>query len=111
MSYFSKKSEWKSEMQRIALAVALSGTIVCAESHASHAQIAIYPEEVAVCRLFPPWYPRSWELMVRPPCLIYYEEHLPFYEVPSYRLPAGHPARHAHYRPSRRPYLRPGWWW
>jgi hypothetical protein len=52
----------------------------------------IEPSGFVRCYL-PPWYPRGWELMIRP-CAPYY------YSVP-YRA----------HRVHRRPYLRPGWWW
>ena len=51
----------------------------------------------------PYWYPQSWTVMTRLHCL------------PEYSAIYYHRHRHAGYRrtyiASRRPYLRPGWWW
>jgi hypothetical protein len=64
----------------------------------------------------PYWYPQSWTVMTRHHCLpeysaIYYHPvarpHYRHRHVQSHRL-----VRVAGYRiASRRPYLRPGWWW
>jgi hypothetical protein len=67
----------------------------------------------------PYWYPQSWTVMTRHHCLpeysaIYYHPvarpHYRHRHVQSHRL-----VRVADYRrtyiASRRPYLRPGWWW
>ena len=95
-------------MQRLALAVVLTATMLCGEARTpAHAQIV-------ACQPFPPSFPRSWELLVRRPCLIYYG-YGPYYEAPTYYRPAAtypqRPAHHVRYRFDRRPYLRPGWWW
>jgi len=55
--------------------------------------VACWPWGAGGWGWYPPGYPRSWALNLRPCSLNYYP--------PSY-----------HYRrPHGRPYLRPGWWW
>jgi hypothetical protein len=95
-------------MQRLALALAVTATMLCCGS-ATRAQA-----EFAACQPLPPWYPRGWELMVRYPCVIY--AYGPAYYPPAYYpYPAAYPHQrlsiHAAHRIHRRPYLRPGWWW
>jgi hypothetical protein len=90
-------------MQRLALALALITTILCASSpmpaHAGSWDVD-YP--IAVCGSYPPWYPRGWELIVRPRCRYFgsYYYHTTYHRYPSRAY--GH---------HHRPYLRPGWWW
>jgi hypothetical protein len=59
-------------MQRRALALAVTATMLCCGS-ATSAQTGtvLYPAEFAACQPLPPWYPRGWELMVRYPCVTY----------------------------------------
>jgi hypothetical protein len=70
---------------------------------------AVYPVGLAACWPLPAWYPYSWEIVEHTPC------------PPGYYLIPGvlHPHRYStatargHHiiYASRRPYLRPGWWW
>src|SRR5262245_10725425 len=97
---------WEAGVQRLALALAVTTTMLCC-GWAARAQVAICPP-------LPPWYPRGWELMVRYPCVIY--GYGPSYYPPAYYpYPAAYPYQcvsiHAAHRVHRRPYLRPGWWW
>src|SRR5262249_48387150 len=66
---------WEDMMGRIALLAAAAAAILClatAPSMRAQAQ-GFYPVETCV---FPPWYPRGWELMVRcPPS--YYQPYYP----------------------------------
>jgi hypothetical protein len=89
-------------MQRLALALALITTILCAGStmpaHAGSWDVD-YP--IAVCGSYPPWYPRGWELIVRPRCRYFGS----YYPTTYHRYPSRAYGHH------HRPYLRPGWWW
>ena len=65
----------------------------------------------------PYWYPLSWTVMTRQRCLVEYPAtfYYPVAEAP-YRYDHVRPYRrvsgyHRTYLVSRRPYLRPGWWW
>jgi hypothetical protein len=96
-------------MPRLALAVALIVTMLCREAGTpAQAEYYTYPG-YAACELFPPGYPRGWELMVRRPCV------LNNYGAPGYYpIATGYRYRssvHVGYSIHRRPYLRPGWWW
>jgi hypothetical protein len=109
---FPRMMDREAEMQRLALALAVTATMQCCGS-ATRAQ-AFYPAEFAVCQPLPPWYPRGWELMARYPCVTY--AYGPAYYPPAYySYPAAYPRQrvsiHAVQRVHRRPYLRPGWWW
>jgi hypothetical protein len=96
----------EAEMQPLALALAVTATMLCCGS-ATRAQV-LYPAEFAVCQPLPPWYPRGWELMARYPCVIY--GYGPSYYPPAYyRYPTAYPLQREQVH--RRPYLRPGWWW
>ena len=90
-------------MGRIILAAAAAAAVLClatAPSMRAQAQ-GFYPVETCV---FPPWYPRGWELMVRcPPS--YYQPYYPRRASYRYRVARHYASVH------RRPYLRPGWWW
>jgi hypothetical protein len=113
---FVKVTNREAQVQRLALALALTAITLCCSS-ASRAQPALYPAGLA-CQPLPNWYPRGWELMVRYPCYWVYS---PSYYPPAYSsYPAGpYPAGYARqrvpirttHRIYRRPYLRPGWWW
>jgi len=102
---------WEPEVQRLVLALAVTATMLCCAS-AARAQAAI-------CPLFPSWYPRGWELMVRYQCIIY--GYGPSYYPPAYySYPTAYPPAYYSYPTAyprqreqvhRRPYLRPGWWW
>ncbi len=100
-------------MQRSFMVAALIAPMVLGESPATKAEV--YAGDIVVCQPFPAWYPRSWELMVRRPCLIYYRYYSPDYDLVSHhRLRPRHlydATPHVHYRHEHRPYLRPGWWW
>jgi len=97
----------EAEVQRLVLVLAVTATMLCCGSVAR--------AQVAICPLFPPWYPRGWELMVRYQCIIY--SYGPSYYPPAYysyptayySYPTAYP--HQRERVHRRPYLRPGWWW
>jgi hypothetical protein len=101
----------EAEVQRLALALALTAMTLCCGS-ASRAQTAFYPVELA-CQPLPSWYPRGWELMVRYPCYHVYGSS--YYPPAYYPYQAVYPHQrvsiHAVHRVHRRPYLRPGWWW
>jgi len=80
-------------MGRIVLAAAAAAILCLATTPSMRAQ--------AQGCIFPPSYPRGWELMVRcPPS--YYQ---PYYPRRAYRVARHYESVH------RRPYLRPGWWW
>ena len=97
-------------MQRLALALAVTATMLC---WGSAARAQVYPGAFTVCEPIPPWYPRGWELMLRRPCVSYV--YGPSYYGVAAPYPAAYPYRRASiYRVHgvhRRPYLRPGWWW
>jgi hypothetical protein len=74
----------------------------------------------ADCRLVPYWYPQSWEVMLPRYCLPEYSEisdypvARPRYHRRHVQLPRRVRVAGAYQRTyiiSRRPYLRPGWWW
>ena len=66
----------------------------------------------------PYWYPQSWTVMTRHHCLPEYSA-IYYYPVARPRHRHVHPYRRVRvasayqrtYIGSRRPYLRPGWWW
>src|SRR5690349_15842462 len=70
-----------------------------------------YPR--VACEGYPAYYPRGWELMLRPRCGFYGPS--PYYAYP-YAYPRYAVGPYAYYRyraygHHHRPYLRPGWWW
>jgi hypothetical protein len=102
-------------VQRLALALAVTATMLCGGSAtAAQAGAAFYSAEFAACAPLPPWYPRSWELVVRYPCVTYFYGSS-YYPPAYFHNPAAYPHQrvsvHAVHRVHRRPYLRPGWWW
>lgn len=99
-------------MRSVALYLSALAVILCTASTSYRAEAQVYG--VVACQPFPSWYPQNWTLMVRNPCYVYPYVYPNGYGGPGYTFgPNGWygPRRHVAHFGSRRPYLRPGWWW
>jgi hypothetical protein len=97
-------------MRSLVLAVAVTTITIAVSSMPGQAGGWNVANPAVVCQAYPSWYPRGWELMVRPRCAFYGP--YSYYAYPRYAIGPSYPRYYSRaYVSHRRPYLRPGWWW